>query len=52
MIYSDSTDPWAYGLFKDEKTAQKFKERYQLTWNSREWYQLSAHIIKIERGKQ
>ena len=50
MIYSDSTDPWAYGSFRSIKSAKKFKKEYQSTWSERDWYSLEAHIIKLTKG--
>ena len=52
MIYSDSTDPWAYGSFRSEKTAEKFKKEYQATWDERDWYSLEAHVIKLDKGSK
>jgi|TARA_R110000824_G_scaffold9193_2_gene41248 hypothetical protein len=49
MIYSDSCDPWAYGTFKSLKTAQKFEKEYKAKWSERDWYQLQAHIIKLDK---
>lgn len=50
MIYSDSTDPWAYGSFRSLKSAKEFKKEYQSTWSERDWYSLEAHIIKLTKG--
>tara|TARA_R100001509_G_C4707733_1_gene162227 strand:+ start:306 stop:473 length:168 start_codon:yes stop_codon:yes gene_type:complete len=50
MIYSDSTDPWAYGSFRSLKSAKRFKKEYQSTWSERDWYSLEAHIIKLNKG--
>ena len=52
MIYSDSTDPWTYGSFRSEKTAEKFKKEYQATWDERDWYSLEAHIIRLDKGSK
>ena len=52
MIYSDSTDPWAYGPFKSLKAAEKFKKEYQATWDSRNWYELEDHIIMLKKGSK
>ena len=49
MIYSDSCDPWAYGTFKSLKIAQKFEKEYKSKWSERDWYQLQAHIIKLDK---
>jgi len=50
MIYSDSTDPWAYGTFKSLKSAKEFKKQYQSSWSERDWYSLDAHIIELSKG--
>ena len=52
MIHSDSTDPWAYGSFKNEKTAEKFMKEYQATWTELAWYTLKAQVIKLEKGRK
>ena len=49
MIYSDSTDPWAYGSFKDLDSAAEYKKKYQASWTDRDWDSLTAHIIKVEK---
>jgi len=51
MIYSDSTDPWAYGTFRSLKSAKDFKKEYQSTWDNRDWDSLDAHIIKLTKQK-
>jgi len=50
MIYSDSTDPWAYGTFRSLKSAKEFKKQYQSSWSDRDWYSLDAHIIELSKG--
>lgn len=51
MIYSDSTDPWAYGSFKDLDSATEYKKKYQASWTDRDWDSLEAHIIKVENRR-
>jgi len=51
MIYSDSTDPWAYGTFKSLISAKEFKKQYQSSWSERDWYSLDAHIIELSKGE-
>ena len=50
MIYSDSTDPWAYGSFKNMTSAAEYKKKYQASWTDRDWDSLEAHIIKVEKS--
>ena len=48
MIYSDKSDPWAYGTFASKQDAVNILSKLKKSWNDIEWYHYESHIIELK----